>query len=202
MQLWTISPGPNPSRPLSAITTSSCACFASVARFNALRLGCSSPKCLVCLPRPLYWNESKLHASRTVDQFELASPPFDSVSSVRFSPTNPSHLLVSSWDTVSHVRSHLPGCVVKSGSWARVDRQECSIGTRCEFVLHNLTCSISQTVRFYDVATNEQKSKYDHRAAVLACCFSDATHGFSGGLDTSVREYVVSTQLQLPSSSP
>ncbi|KAI0741991.1 WD40 repeat-like protein [Daedaleopsis nitida] len=70
------------------------------------------------------------------DQSELASPPFDSVSSVRFSPTNPSHLLVSSWDT---------------------------------------------TVRFYDVATNEQKSKYDHRAAVLACCFSDASHAFSGG---------------------
>ena len=34
------------------------------------------------------------------DQIELASPPFDSVSSVRFSPTNPSHLLASSWDTV------------------------------------------------------------------------------------------------------
>lgn len=34
---------------------------------------------------------------------ELSSPPFDSVSQVRFSPTNPSHLLVSSWDTVSHI---------------------------------------------------------------------------------------------------
>ncbi|KAI0935053.1 hypothetical protein AcW1_009357 [Taiwanofungus camphoratus] len=77
------------------------------------------------------------------EQIELASPPFDSVSSVRFSPSNPSHLLVSSWDT---------------------------------------------TVRFYDIAANEQKSKYDHRAAVLACCFSDAAHAYSGGLDTSVRE--------------
>ena len=54
----------------------------------------------------------------------------------------------------------------------------------------------SQTVRFYDVATNEQKSKYDHRAAVLACCFSDATHAFSGGLDTSVRECVTFPFLQ------
>ncbi|KAH9848762.1 WD40 repeat-like protein [Lenzites betulinus] len=77
------------------------------------------------------------------DQIELASPPFDSVSSVRFSPSNPDHLLVSSWDT---------------------------------------------TVRFYDVATNEHKSKYDHRAAVLATCFADGTHAYSGGLDTSVRE--------------
>ncbi|KAI0628664.1 WD40-repeat-containing domain protein [Trametes polyzona] len=77
-------------------------------------------------------------------QLELASPPFDSVSSVRFSPSNPNHLLVSSWDT---------------------------------------------TVRFYDVAANEQKSKFDHRAAVLACCFSDGDHAYSGGLDTSVREF-------------
>ena len=52
-----------------------------------------------------------------------------------------------------------------------------------------------QTVRFYDVATNEQKSKYDHRAAVLACCFSDDKHGYSGGLDTSVREYVPTNML-------
>ncbi|OCH94014.1 WD40 repeat-like protein [Obba rivulosa] len=84
-----------------------------------------------------------MSATTDPNQVELSSPPFDSVSSVRFSPTNPSHLLVSSWDT---------------------------------------------TVRFYDVAANEQKSKFDHRAAVLACCFSDATHAYSGGLDTSVRE--------------
>jgi len=34
------------------------------------------------------------------DHFELSSPPFDSVAQVRFSPTNPDHLLVTSWDTV------------------------------------------------------------------------------------------------------
>jgi hypothetical protein len=49
----------------------------------------------------------------------------------------------------------------------------------------------SKTVRFYDVKANEQKSKYDHRAAVLACCFSDSNHAFSGGLDTALRSYVV-----------
>jgi cell cycle arrest protein BUB3 len=46
-------------------------------------------------------------------------------------------------------------------------------------------------VRFYDVKANEQKSKYDHRAAVLACCFSDSNHAFSGGLDTALRSYVL-----------
>ena len=52
------------------------------------------------------------------DQIELASPPFDSVSGVRFSPTNPSHLLVSSWDTVRRAhRSYvgLGGARVEGG---------------------------------------------------------------------------------------
>ncbi|ETW77741.1 hypothetical protein HETIRDRAFT_435775 [Heterobasidion irregulare TC 32-1] len=83
------------------------------------------------------------------DQVELSSPPFDSVSSVLFSPNNPNHLLVSSWDT---------------------------------------------TVRFYDVAANEQKSKFDHRAAVLAVAFSDESHAYSGGLDTSVRQLELETE--------
>ncbi|OCB91027.1 WD40 repeat-like protein [Sanghuangporus baumii] len=84
------------------------------------------------------------------EQYALKSPPFDSISSVKFSPTNPTHLLASSWDT---------------------------------------------TVRFYDVTVNEQRCKFDHRAAVLDCCFSsDGMHGFSGGLDTSVREFDLETE--------
>lgn len=61
----------------------------------------------------------------------------------------------------------------------------------CSFELTYL--GDAQTVRFYDVATNEQKTKFDHRAAVLACCFSDGSHAYSGGLDTSVRECVVNS---------
>ncbi|KAI0314215.1 WD40 repeat-like protein [Amylostereum chailletii] len=80
---------------------------------------------------------------------ELSSPPFDSISTVRYSPTNPDHLLVSSWDT---------------------------------------------TVRLYDTATNEQKCKFDHRAAVLDIAFSDSTHAYSGGLDASVRELNLETE--------
>ncbi|KAL5483169.1 BUB3 [Sanghuangporus weigelae] len=84
------------------------------------------------------------------EQYTLKSPPFDSISSVKFSPTNPTHLLASSWDT---------------------------------------------TVRFYDITVNEQRCKFDHRAAVLDCCFSsDGKHGFSGGLDTSVREFDLETE--------
>ncbi|KAJ3782766.1 WD40 repeat-like protein [Lentinula aff. detonsa] len=57
-----------------------------------------------------------------------------------------------------------------------------------------LVSSWDTTVKLYDVGDDatgsrmsEQKCKFDHRAAVLACCFSDAEHGFSGGLDTTVR---------------
>ena len=39
--------------------------------------------------------------SHEAEQTELSSPPFDSISSVRFSPFNSAHLLTSSWDTVS-----------------------------------------------------------------------------------------------------
>ncbi|KDQ54325.1 hypothetical protein JAAARDRAFT_38492 [Jaapia argillacea MUCL 33604] len=85
----------------------------------------------------------------SAEQWELSSPPFDSISAVRFSPTNPDQLLVSSWDT---------------------------------------------TVRFYDVVKNEQKCKFDHRAAVLSCCFAEETKGYSGGLDTSVRQLQLDTE--------
>ncbi|PFH49079.1 hypothetical protein AMATHDRAFT_63883 [Amanita thiersii Skay4041] len=84
----------------------------------------------------------------------LPSPPFDSISHVRYSPTNPHHLLVSSWDT--HVRLYEVG--------AKGGRE------------------------------SESKAKFDHRAAVLTCCFSDGTHGYSGGLDTSIRELDLATE--------
>jgi hypothetical protein len=39
--------------------------------------------------------------SPEAEQTELSSPPFDGISSLRFSPFNSAHLLVSSWDAVS-----------------------------------------------------------------------------------------------------
>ncbi|EIW78143.1 WD40 repeat-like protein [Coniophora puteana RWD-64-598 SS2] len=84
------------------------------------------------------------------DQFELASPPFDTPSCLRFSPTNPDLLLTSAWDT---------------------------------------------SLRLYDIQTNTQRFKYDHRAAVLACTWgSDTTKAYTGGLDTGVRELDLVTE--------
>ncbi|KAG6856669.1 hypothetical protein H0H87_002046 [Tephrocybe sp. NHM501043] len=55
-----------------------------------------------------------------------------------------------------------------------------------------------QSVRLYEVGDkgkeSEAKAKFEHRAPVLASCFSDASHAFSGGLDTSVRELDLATE--------
>ncbi|KAH8112165.1 hypothetical protein DFH11DRAFT_1511940, partial [Phellopilus nigrolimitatus] len=59
---------------------------------------------------------------------------------------------------------------------------------------HLLVSSWDSTVRFYDVAANEKKCKFDHRAPVPDFCFSpDGRHAFSGELDTSVRQCVITT---------
>ncbi|KAF8191433.1 WD40-repeat-containing domain protein [Mycena galopus ATCC 62051] len=84
----------------------------------------------------------------------LPSPPFDTISSVKYSPTDPDKLLVSSWDT---------------------------------------------SVRYYHVGDpnskpSEQLAKFEHRAAILTCCFSDSTHAFSGGLDATIRHLEIGTE--------
>jgi hypothetical protein len=56
---------------------------------------------------------------------------------------------------------------------------------------------VIQTVRLYDIAANEEKTKFDHRAAVLSTTFSDASHAYSGGLDASLREYGCPVHRQL-----
>ncbi|KAJ3555599.1 hypothetical protein NM688_g2484 [Phlebia brevispora] len=116
------------------------------------------------------------------EQIELSSPPFDSVSQVRFSPTNPSHLLVSSWDTRVRpallVSSRMKGCGNHSDGVSRLPS----------------LCWAKPTVRFYDVNANEQKAKFDHRAAVLTTCFGEGDHAYSGGLDTVVRQLDLYTE--------
>jgi len=62
--------------------------------------------------------------------------------------------------------------------------------------------AVIQTVRLYDIAANEEKSKFDHRAAVLSTTFSDASHAYSGGLDASLREYGVVAFVGFPSADP
>ena len=80
--------------------------------------------------------------------YEVAtSPPFDSISLIRYSPTNPHQLLVSAWDAVGPV---------------------CSV-----LVMKNLLF-LFQTVRLYETDDieghkTEAKAKFNHSAAVLGC---------------------------------
>ncbi|TRM58926.1 WD40-repeat-containing domain protein [Schizophyllum amplum] len=62
-----------------------------------------------------------------------------------------------------------------------------------------LVSSWDTTVRLYKVGETDKesdlKSKFEHRAPVLACAFdNESTHGFSGGLDTYVRQLDLETE--------
>jgi len=46
-----------------------------------------------------------------------------------------------------------------------------------------LVTSWDSTVQLHDAQLNQLRAKYEHKAAVLDCCFSDDTRAFSGGLD-------------------
>lgn len=52
-----------------------------------------------------------------------------------------------------------------------------------------LVSSWDTSVRLYDVINNTMRMKYNHPAPVLDCCFYDAVHAYSGGLDHVVKVY-------------
>ncbi|XP_035208302.1 mitotic checkpoint protein BUB3-like isoform X3 [Stegodyphus dumicola] len=52
-----------------------------------------------------------------------------------------------------------------------------------------LASSWDATVRLYDVTNNTMRLKYNHQAPVLDCCFQDAVHAWSGGLDCQVKTF-------------
>jgi cell cycle arrest protein BUB3 len=54
-----------------------------------------------------------------------------------------------------------------------------------------LASSWDTSVRLYDPIRNEPRAKYNHKASVLACCFSDSAHAFSGGIDRTFKMYEI-----------
>lgn len=61
-----------------------------------------------------------------------------------------------------------------------------------------LVSSWDETVRLYDVVADTQRFKYTHSAPVLDCCFYDAVHSFSGGLDQTLKMYDFNTNTDQP----
>lgn len=56
-----------------------------------------------------------------------------------------------------------------------------------------LVSSWDCTVRLYDINENFMRMKYVHSTPVLDCCFQDAVHVFSGGLDKVLKLYNFNT---------
>lgn len=61
----------------------------------------------------------------------------------------------------------------------------------------HVTQHSTKTVRLYDVMRNTVRAKYNHKAAVLDCCFSDDNHAISGAIDRAVKMYEFSTRLSV-----
>eukprot|EP01104_Vermistella_antarctica_P017780 TRINITY_DN636_c0_g2_i1.p1 TRINITY_DN636_c0_g2~~TRINITY_DN636_c0_g2_i1.p1 ORF type:complete len:331 (+),score=59.08 TRINITY_DN636_c0_g2_i1:212-1204(+) len=60
-----------------------------------------------------------------------------------------------------------------------------------------LASSWDTSVRLYDVSSNAIRTQYNHKAAVLDCCFADNTTAFSGGVDKTVQSYDFNTSTQI-----
>ncbi|CAG8482890.1 12569_t:CDS:2, partial [Acaulospora morrowiae] len=58
---------------------------------------------------------------------------------------------------------------------------------------HLLVSSWDKTVKLYDVEENLLRGSYNHKAAVLDCCFSDGAHVYSAGLDHCVKSFDINT---------
>lgn len=52
-----------------------------------------------------------------------------------------------------------------------------------------LVSSWDTSVRLYDVQANSLRHKYRHEFPVLDCCFTDAVHAYSGGLDNTLKTF-------------
>ena len=52
-----------------------------------------------------------------------------------------------------------------------------------------LVSSWDTGVRLYDINANTLRMQYNHSASVLDCCFHDAVHSYSGGLDRTLKMY-------------
>lgn len=56
-----------------------------------------------------------------------------------------------------------------------------------------LVSSWDCSVRLYDVTANNMRMNYSHASPVLDCCFHDAVHAYSGGLDHTLKMYDFNT---------
>ncbi|XP_049850995.1 uncharacterized protein LOC126324530 [Schistocerca gregaria] len=64
-----------------------------------------------------------------------------------------------------------------------------------------LASSWDTSVRIYDTLHNSLRLKYNHKASVLDCCFSDNLHLFSAGIDRGIIMFDVAGGTEIPLGS-
>eukprot|EP00958_Prasinococcus_capsulatus_P006185 scaffold590_cov383-Prasinococcus_capsulatus_cf.AAC.9 len=103
---------------------------------------------------------------------ELADPPSDCISRVRFA-TGGDLLLASSWDRVR------PGL--------RVERHASLHLRRPAAVTPPPACPALQTLRLYDVHLNSIRAQHQSQGPILDCCLQGRDVAYFGGLEAKVK---------------
>jgi len=116
-------------------------------------------------------------------ELELTSPPFDSVSSVTFSPTNANHLLVASWDTSLRLYD-----IASNTQKAKYDHKAAVLDCAFSDASHAFSGGLDTWVREFDLETQTPNHLGQHEETVSQVVFSRSANALvSGSFDRSLR---------------
>ncbi|KAF8963712.1 WD40-repeat-containing domain protein [Flammula alnicola] len=117
------------------------------------------------------------------------SPPFDSISSIRYSPTNPDQLLVSSWDTTVRFYEIGENGVRKSEARAKFDHRAAVLA--CSFSPDGSRAysgGLDTSVRELDLSTEKITNLGTHNDSISSMTFARSTNSLiTGSWDHTLR---------------
>ncbi|CAZ81994.1 unnamed protein product [Tuber melanosporum] len=126
--------------------------------------------------------------SQPANQFELSGPPEDVISSLTFSPNNPSRLLVSSWDRNVHLYDTNAGL---NGSKLTAFPHAASVLDCCfgETDSNVFSAGLDWQVQQLDPETGRGNTLATHENAVKSICYNAETKSLlSGSWDQSIKQ--------------
>ncbi|KAF8156102.1 WD40-repeat-containing domain protein [Crassisporium funariophilum] len=119
----------------------------------------------------------------------IPSPPFDSISSIRYSPTNPDQLLVSSWDTTVRFYEIGDGEQRRSEAKAKFDHRAAVLA--CSFsadAVHAYSGGLDTAVRELDLSTEKITNLGTHNDSISSMTFVRSTNALiTGSWDRTLR---------------
>ncbi|KAF8899587.1 WD40-repeat-containing domain protein [Gymnopilus junonius] len=117
------------------------------------------------------------------------SPPFDSISSIRYSPTNPDQLLVSSWDTTVRFYEIGENGVKPSEAKAKFDHRAAVLA--CAFsadAAHAYSGGLDTSVRELDLSTEKITNLGAHSDSISSMTFARTNNVLiTGSWDRTIR---------------